>query len=191
MPRFNSQTLIAAKSRAFVRARVPGAERAGSASLPLSDSAAALWLWSPFAPSRALSGRFGWLANVAGRIGRGNIGVRIHGSDQSAGRAVKVVTVRRSVTAAASNRVRDFIWGRTMVEARYSVKNGFTRPARESGSRSPATLPFLRSKANYPRSSSIHISRPAAFALQACRNLRQINFHREVVGAPAGLGRRA
>ena len=49
------------------------------------------------------------VANVGGRIGRGNIGLRIHGSDQSAGRAVKVVTVRRSVTAAASNRVRDFI----------------------------------------------------------------------------------
>ena len=39
MPRFNSQTLSAAETRAFVRARVPGADRAGSANLPLSDSA--------------------------------------------------------------------------------------------------------------------------------------------------------
>ena len=39
MPRFNSQTLSAANSRAFVRAKVPGADREGSADLPLSDFA--------------------------------------------------------------------------------------------------------------------------------------------------------
>ena len=75
-----------------------------------------------------------------------------------------------------------------MVEAYCSVKNRFTRPARESGSRSPAGLPFLRSKANYPRSSSIHISRPVTFALQACRSLRLINFRRAVAGQPDGGG---
>ena len=72
----------------------------------------------------------------------------------------------------------------------FSEKQIHTPGARERESISGG-LPFLRSKANYPRSSSIHISRPAAFALQACRSLRQINFRRAVAGAPAGLGRRA
>ena len=77
----------------------------------------------------------------------------------------------------------------------FSEKQIHTLGARERESISGG-LPFLRSKANYPRSSSIHISRPVAFALQAFRNLRQLNFHHTVqliifAGAPADLGRRA
>jgi len=131
MPRFNSQTLSAANSRAFVRARVPGADREGSADLPLSDSARL------FDFGLRLRRATRWAAAlVRSRMARDESGEEMSvfkstAPNQSAGRAVKVIAVKPWVTAAASNRVRDFMLAPTMVETRYSVKKGFTRSARE------------------------------------------------------------
>ena len=110
MPRFNSQTLIAAKSRAFVRAMVPGAARAGSASLPLSDSAELFGFGLGLRRAARCA-----VALVGSRMSRGESSEGISAFESTAqiralGAQLSFVNRETIVTAAASNRVRDFMW---------------------------------------------------------------------------------
>jgi hypothetical protein len=97
---------------------------------------------------------------------------------------VEVATLGRRVTTSVSNRGHDFMWSWTMVETRYSVEIGPTRPARES--RIP-TLACCRSRRVGLTTSSQarYTSRDrAALAAQACRRPRQINFSSRSPTAP-------